>query len=86
VVVTNVSGPQLSLYLLGRRMPAIYPLVPLAANTALGTAVISYNGALNFGLSADHDALADLELPADDLRDAIDALVNAGVATAPVRA
>jgi WS/DGAT/MGAT family acyltransferase len=86
VVVTNVPGPQFPLYLLGRRMRAIYPLVPLAANTALGIAVLSYDGALNFGLNADYDALADLELLADDLRDAIDALVNAGVATAPARA
>ena len=83
VVVTNVPGPQFPLYLLGRHMRAIYPLVPLAANTALGIAVMSYDGALDFGLNADYDALPDLELLADDLRDAIAALVNAGVAMPP---
>jgi len=86
VVVTNVPGPQFPLYLLGRHMRAIYPLVPLAANTALGIAVMSYDGALNFGLNADYDALPDLELLADDLRDAIAALVNAGVAMPPAPA
>ena len=71
LVVTNVPGPQQPLYLLGRRMEAIYPLVPLAANTALGIAVLSYDGSLNFGLNADYDALADLELLAADLEAAI---------------
>ena len=79
VVVTNVPGPQFPLYLLGRHMRAIYPLVPLAANTALGIAVMSYDGALDFGLNADYDALPDLELLADDLRDAIAELISAGV-------
>ncbi len=36
-------------------------MVPLAENTALGIAIMSYNGQLNFGLTADYDALADVE-------------------------
>jgi WS/DGAT/MGAT family acyltransferase len=76
LVVTNVPGPQQPLYLLGRRMHAIYPLVPLAANTALGIAVLSYDGRLNFGLNADYDALADLELLASDLEAAITEIVQ----------
>ena len=50
LVVTNVPGPQFPLYLLGRELEAIYPMVPLAENTALGIAILSYNGQLNFGL------------------------------------
>ncbi len=76
LVVTNVPGPQQPLYLLGRRMQAIYPLVPLAANTALGIAVLSYDGRLNFGLNADYDALADLEALASDLSAAIDEIAQ----------
>jgi hypothetical protein len=57
-------------------MHAIYPLVPLAANTALGIAVLSYDGRLNFGLNADYDALADLELLATDLAAAIAEIVQ----------
>jgi diacylglycerol O-acyltransferase / wax synthase len=76
LVVTNVPGPQQPLYLLGRRMHATYPLVPLAANTALGIAVLSYDGRLNFGLNADYDALADLELLAADLAAAITEIVH----------
>ena len=43
-------GPQFPLYLLGRRLAALYPLVPLAENTALGVAIMSYDGSIDFGL------------------------------------
>ena len=46
LVVTNVPGPQFPLYLLGRELESIYPMVPLAENTALGIAILSYNGQL----------------------------------------
>ena len=77
LVVTNVPGPQIPLYMLGREMDGMFPMVPLAANQALGIAIMSYNGQLNFGLNADYDALPDLEVLADDLRAAIDELVDA---------
>ncbi|MDE3134656.1 MAG: wax ester/triacylglycerol synthase family O-acyltransferase [Acidobacteriota bacterium] len=88
LVVTNVPGPQTPLYILGRRLLAIYPMVPLAANTALGVAVLSYDGRLNFGLNADYDALGDVELLAADLREAIAEIVRAAgtPASAPASA
>jgi hypothetical protein len=85
LVVTNVPGPQHSLYLLGRRLEAVYPLVPLAQNTGLAVAVMSYDGTLSFGLSADYDLLADLELLADELRAALRSLVVAADAPPPRR-
>src|SRR4051812_41369461 len=84
VVVTNVPGPQFPLYLLGRRMRAIYPVVPLARNQALGIAIMSYNGRLGFGLLADYDAMPDLHDVADELRGAIaDLRAAADAAPAP---
>ena len=77
LVVTNVPGPQIPLYLLGRQLEAIFPMVPLATNTALGIAILSYNGQLNFGLSGDYDALADIGTLADELRSAIEEIVAA---------
>jgi len=74
LVVTNVPGPQLPLYVLGRELDALYPMVPLARNTALGIAIMSYNGQLNFGLVSDYDLVPDLEVLADELRSAIDEL------------
>ena len=75
LVVTNVPGPQYPLYMMGRRLEAMYPMVPLAENQALGVAIMSYNGQLNFGLNADYDAMADLEALAEELRASIDELV-----------
>jgi len=77
LVVTNVPGPQFPLYVLGREMRAIYPLVPLAQNLALGIAIISYNGRIAFGLNADFDALPDVELLAAQLAEALDELAVA---------
>jgi WS/DGAT/MGAT family acyltransferase len=71
LVVTNVPGPQMPLYLLGHELVAVYPMVPLAENTAVGIAIMSYHGQLNFGLVADHDAIPDLEVLAEELASAI---------------
>jgi diacylglycerol O-acyltransferase / wax synthase len=72
--VTNVPGPQFPLFVLGRRLIAFHPMVPLVQNTALGIAIISYDGRIFFGLLGDYDALADLDDLAFDLRTAIDEL------------
>jgi diacylglycerol O-acyltransferase len=74
LVVTNVPGPQVELFLLGRRMRGLYPVVPLALNQALGIAIMSYDGRLGFGLLGDFDALPDLEAIAAHLEGAIDDL------------
>ena len=83
LVVTNVPGPQFPLYLLGHELEAIYPMVPLAENTALGIAILSYNGQLNFGLVGDFDALSDVEVLADELRSSIEELAAAAGAPTP---
>ncbi len=77
LVVTNVPGPQFPLYLLGRRLQVLYPVVPLAQRQALGIAVMSYDGHLGFGLLGDYDALADLDQIALDLKWAITSLSRA---------
>ena len=77
LVVTNVPGPQFPLYLLGHKLKALYPVVPLARRQALGIAVMSYDGYLGFGLLGDYDALEHLDLIAKELRRAITALARA---------
>jgi WS/DGAT/MGAT family acyltransferase len=91
LVVTNVPGPQFPLYLLGRRLRVLFPVVPLARRQALGIAVMSYDGHLGFGLLGDYDALPELEAIAEDLKWAIASLARAagkgkGKATAGRRA
>ena len=62
LIVTNVPGPQFPLYVLGREMQEVYPVAFLPKNHALAIAIMSYNGAMNFGLLGDYDALPDIDL------------------------
>ncbi len=71
VTVTNVPGPQFRLYLMGRPLCRLYPLVPLVDNAALGIAIMSYDGRIDFGLVGDYDALPDL----DDVAAALDGAI-----------
>jgi diacylglycerol O-acyltransferase len=77
LVVTNIPGPQFPLYLLGRELEAIFPMVPLAENQAVCFAIMSYNGQVNFGLTADYDAMPDLDALAEDLEHSIEELAAA---------
>ncbi len=77
LVVTNVPGPQFPLYLLGRRLRRLYPVVPLARRQALGIAVMSYDGHLGFGMLGDYDALPDLNAIESELKRSIRLLARA---------
>ena len=77
LVVTNVPGPQIPLYLMGREMIDLFPMVPLARKQALGIALMSYNGRLNFGLTGDYDLMPDLDDLAGDLHAALAELAEA---------
>jgi diacylglycerol O-acyltransferase / wax synthase len=64
-LVTNVPGPQLPIYCMGARLLGAFPFTPLAANHSYGVGVTSLDGWLNFGFTADYDALPDIhEVPA----------------------
>jgi WS/DGAT/MGAT family acyltransferase len=87
VVVTNVPGPQMPLYLMGHELRELFPMVPLARNQALGVAIMSYNGKMNFGLVGDYDAMHDLDDLADDFQASLAELADvAGVAVTSERA
>ncbi len=85
LVVTNVPGPQFPLYVLGRQMESIFPMVPLARRQALCVGIMSYNGQVNFGLVGDYDAMADLDSFALDLEAAILEIVEATPGAKPAR-
>jgi len=82
MVVTNVPGPQVPMYLLGARMLEAYPHVPLADHLALGIALLSYDGRIGWGFNADYDLVPDLSLFLDDVRDSFRALRDAAEALA----
>ena len=84
LTVTNVPGPQFPLFLLGRQLARIYPLVPIVENAALGIAILSYNGRIDFGLVSDYDALPDVDDVAAAIEGAIVELAApAGVSSKP---
>ena len=41
LVVTNVPGPPIPLYLMGSRMLEVFPLVPLARNLTVSIGILS---------------------------------------------
>ena len=65
LVVTNVPGPQIPLYMLGARMERCYPVVNLQPQQGLGVGLFSYAGTLGFGFTADPDQVPDLYVFAD---------------------
>jgi WS/DGAT/MGAT family acyltransferase len=72
LVISNVPGPQVPFYLLGRRLRAIYPFVPLSPQShALSIGVLSYDGGVFFGLVGDRDVIADIDELALDLESAL---------------
>jgi diacylglycerol O-acyltransferase / wax synthase len=77
LVITNVPGPQIPLYLLGRRLVDPFPLVPLAKNQGLGIAILSYDGRMDFGVVGDYDVMYDLDDFAVDLHESLAQLAEA---------
>ncbi|HEX4735328.1 MAG TPA: wax ester/triacylglycerol synthase family O-acyltransferase [Thermoleophilaceae bacterium] len=81
LVVTNVPGPQFPLYVQGHELLDVFPMVPLAPNQRLGIALMSYNGAINFGLIGDYDSMPDLEDFARRLAESLEELAEAADVT-----
>lgn len=77
LIVTNIPGPQLPLYVLGRELRDVFPIAFLPDHHALAIAIMSYNGALDYGLLADYDALPDIDLIAAGIDDSINELLDA---------
>jgi diacylglycerol O-acyltransferase len=77
LIVTNVPGPQLPLYVLGREMEEVFPVAFLPQNHALAVAIMSYNGKVGFGLLADYDSVEDIEVLSEGLAESLAELEQA---------
>ena len=66
-VTTNVPGPRVPLYVLGRRLRSLYAYVPIAAGLRVSIGIYSYIGQVTFGINADFDAFPDVEVLADGI-------------------
>lgn len=62
VVVSNVPGPRMPLYLAGARMATNYPVSIVTHGLGLNVTVQSYNGSLDFGIIACRRAVPDIAL------------------------
>jgi hypothetical protein len=61
LVISNVPGPQVPMYIAGARMLVNYPVMPLADNVGLSVAVTSLAGVMGFGFTGDWDATPDID-------------------------
>jgi len=77
LVVSNVPGPQIPLYLLGCEVKAMYPLGPIFHGSGLNITAMSLNGNLDVGLISCPDLLPDLWEMADEFAVGVEELLAA---------
>ncbi len=70
VAISNVPGPPVPLYLAGARMRTYYPVSIIMHGMALNITVESYQGSLDFGLTACRRAIPDVKDLANYIADA----------------
>ncbi len=76
LVVSNVPGPPMPLYLAGAPLLEVFPMMPTMGNLALVVAALSYAGQLNLTAAADRDSCPDVEVFAQGVRAALDDLAR----------
>jgi diacylglycerol O-acyltransferase / wax synthase len=74
LVVSNIPGPRIPMYLRGCRLDDAYPVVPLSARHALSVGMTTIGDHACFGLYADPETLPDSDALARDLDAALDEL------------
>lgn len=77
LVISNVPGPPVPVYLAGARMLAHYPLSIVLDGLALNVTLIGYHGGLHFGLVADREVVPDLDLVVEWLAEELAELLEA---------
>lgn len=77
LVVSNVPGPQVPLYMLGCEVKAMYPLGPIFHGSGLNITAMSLQGKLDVGLLSCPDLLPDVWEMADEFAVAMEELLAA---------
>lgn len=77
LLVTNVPGPQESMYIGGSRLAEIYPVPPLAHNQVLAIGLTSYSGVVYYGINADRDGMPDADMLPALITEALEELLEA---------
>jgi len=76
LVISNVPGPQVPLYLAGARLVANYPISVITDGMGLNITVMSYCGNLDFGIVADREQMSDVNQLIPSLREELDLLIK----------
>jgi diacylglycerol O-acyltransferase len=79
LIISNVPGPNVPLYMAGAKLLTYYPLSAIVDGQGLNVTVMSYGGGLHFGLIADRELMPDLDVMAGYLVDELKVLVHAVV-------
>jgi WS/DGAT/MGAT family acyltransferase len=75
LLVTNVPGPQIPIYMVGRQLEELVPLAFLAPEHTLAIGIMSYHGHVTYGLIADADNVPDLDVLVRHLEESLAELV-----------
>ena len=75
-VTTNAPGPQQPLYVVGRRMLAAHPYMPLLGSVRIGVAIFSYLGQLSFGVTGDYESAPDIGVVCAGIEEGIAELLD----------
>ncbi|WP_421120670.1 wax ester/triacylglycerol synthase family O-acyltransferase [Aquihabitans daechungensis] len=83
VIISNVPGPNFSLFYAGAEMVAAYPMGPVMEGVGLNITVMSYRGSVDFGFMVDRELVPDVWDMADRVKPALEELqAAAGLLTA----
>ncbi|OBI77612.1 wax ester/triacylglycerol synthase family O-acyltransferase [Mycobacterium sp. E740] len=75
VVISNVAGPQMTVYAMGAEMKSLYPLGPIFHGSGLNITVLSLSGKLNVGIISCRKLVRDLWDLADRFDDELSELL-----------
>jgi diacylglycerol O-acyltransferase len=76
IVITNVPGPQETVYMAGEPVAEVYPCLPLTEHRTVSIGVTSYRGRVFYGITADREAVPDVDVLAQCIEDALAELVE----------
>jgi WS/DGAT/MGAT family acyltransferase len=79
VVISNVPGPPMDIYMGGARLEHLYPLSVITDGTGLNVTIMSYKRCVDIGITADREQTPDVQTIADGMAAELQALVGEAV-------
>ncbi len=80
LIVSNVPGPPIPLYVAGAKVLAIYPMGPLLPGAGVNITILSNRGSVDMGIIADRETVPEVWRIAEGLEDGVTVLVEAAAA------